>query len=201
MKNLTKAIMATLAVAFLACSVFTDNAQAVPITGRVDFGGIVQTDSGDLGNAHAFTSFSGVTVSNLPPVTPTGSYLGTGGAAVTMNGFGFNPFVAPMPPAGRLWTFTALGQVYTFDLLGISSILQNATGLVVSGFGTAMISGGATMYDVTPGTFSISLQPNGGGSMFSFSATSTAPEGGSALALLGLGLVAVEALRRKLVTQ
>ncbi|MGI9087624.1 MAG: hypothetical protein ACR2HH_07800 [Chthoniobacterales bacterium] len=193
MKNPTKALMATFAVALLACSVFTQQAQAIPISGGISLAGTYRTDTGDINTAKSFTSFSGVFVTSV-----AGSYSTVSpGQSVTQNGFTFNPFSGPVIP---LWTFMSGGRTYSFDLTALTGRDQPGDNtLTLRGFGTLHISGTGPTYDDTVGTWVFTA--NQGGGTFSFSSSNSAiPEGGSALALLGLGLVAVEALRRKLAT-
>ena len=187
-------ILAALA-AVLVCAAFATQANAVPIVGKVDFFGNLTVNTNNLNTATSFTSFTGVTVVNNPPFTPTGSYAGTGGASVTMNSFTFKPtFTAPVP---NLWSFTVGPLTYTFNLSSITSISQPGDNtLTIVGQGIATITGGGS-FDPTAGTFFISTQ-GPAASSFTFSATTTVPEGGSALALLGIGLIAVELVRRKL---
>jgi hypothetical protein len=98
------------------------------------------------------------------------------------------------------WTFTVGSTVYSFDLLSLQSASfhsGNPNALALMGQGTAHITG----FDDTFATFA--LQGTGKGFTFTIlQASNTAvpnvPEGGSGLALLGLGLIAVEGLRRKL---
>jgi hypothetical protein len=97
------------------------------------------------------------------------------------------------------WTFTVGMTTYSFDLLSLSAASfhsGNPNALALVGEGTAHITGFADTF----ATFA--LQGTGKGFTFTIlQASNTAvptPEGGSALALLGLGLVAVEGLRRKL---
>jgi len=100
------------------------------------------------------------------------------------------------------WTFTVAGTTYSFDLLSLSAASfhsGNPNALALMGEGTAHITG-AINRDDTLATFA--LQGTGKGFTFTIlQASNTAvpnvPEGGSALALLGLGLIAVEGLRRK----
>jgi hypothetical protein len=98
------------------------------------------------------------------------------------------------------WTFTVGATAYSFDLLSLQSASfhsGNPNALALMGQGTAHITG----FDDTFATFA--LQGTGKGFTFTIlQASNTAvpnvPEGGSGLALLGLGLIAVEGLRRKL---
>src|SRR5688572_9641324 len=65
-----------IAVALLTASA---TVQAIPITGTVRMAGDVTLDTTSLATADAALSFAGVAVAGAP----TGSYTGTGGAAVT----------------------------------------------------------------------------------------------------------------------
>lgn len=99
------------------------------------------------------------------------------------------------------WTFTdtnisnfwSVGG-FSFDLTSaVKSIAGN--GFTVDATGTLKGSG----YDPTPGTFSFSSQGNSVSGFFSASADSTAiPEGGAAIALLGLSLLGLEGARRRM---
>jgi VPDSG-CTERM motif len=99
------------------------------------------------------------------------------------------------------WTFTVGTTTYSFDLLSLSQATfmnGNLSKLTLIGDGIAHItgftdteSGFALEATGTHLTFAI-LQPS--------NTSVPTPDGGSALALLGIGLVAVEALRRKLAT-
>lgn len=188
MKNPTKTLLAALAVAFLACAAFSPQAQAVMISGGISLGGTYTTDTGNINTADAFTSFSGVFV-----VSGAGDYSGVpGGTGVSMNPFTFDPFGGPVVP---LWTFMFAGSTYSFDLTSASIVTQGGNSLVLEGAGDLMITG----FDTTPGSWVFTA--NQGGGSFSFSSSNAAvPEGGSALALLGIALLGVEVLRRKLAT-
>ena len=86
------------------------------------------------------------------------------------------------------------GNTYSFDLVTLSLDQQGHNTLNLSGMGNLDITG----FDTTPGMWVFTA--NQGGGTFSFSSSNASvPEGGSALILLGLGLVGLEALRRKFV--
>ncbi len=194
MKNSIKALMAAFAVALLACT----TAQAVPITGQVTMAGTATLNNTQLGSATAATAFSGVTVIN----PATGSYAATLGSAVTFNPFSWNPSSAPVSP---LWSFVSGGRTYTFNLGSLNIVSQSNSFLNIAGIGTLTISGTGPTFDPTVGAWSFSIVNPGGGpsSNFQFgfvSSNNALPEGGSALALLGIGLVCVELIRRKLAT-
>ncbi len=167
-------------------ALLSQNASAIPITGEVSFAGSYTINNPNLALATAFTSFSGVTVS----LAPTGDYAGLAGSAVTMTPFTFDPF-----PAGGivpLWSIVGSPGT-TFDLLALNVAFESPTALLLTGTGIARKTG----RDNTPGTWILSA--NTLGTTFSFSSTnSSIPDGGTTVALLGMGLVGVEGLRRKL---
>ena len=186
MKNPIKTLLATLAVAFIVCAAFTPQAQAVMITGGISMGGSFTTDTGDVNTANAFTSFPICFV-----VSTSGDYASVPlFTSVTQNAFVFDPFTPPVSP---LWTFMSGGNTYSFDLLTLSIDQQGGDTLNLSGSGNLDITG----FDTTFGTWVFTANQAGG--TFSFSSSNAAvPEGGSAVALLGLALFGVEILRRKL---
>lgn len=108
-----------------------------------------------------------------------------------MNAFVFDPFSPPISP---LWTFMFAGVTYSFDLTALTIDSQGGNSLVLSGSGTLDITG----FDTTPGSWVFTANQGGGSFSFSSSNNADLPEPGSALALLGIALLGVEVLRRKL---
>jgi hypothetical protein len=117
----------------------------------------------------------------------------------------FDTFINPLDPAtfSAPWLFDpstptpALWSVggFTFDLIASTIVFQGNGFLSVSGTGT--ISGNG--FDPTFGTWSFSTQNPSAKGIFSFSAAGQAvPDGGSAVALLGIALTGMEVLRRRL---
>jgi hypothetical protein len=147
-----------------------------------------------LGSATAATSVSSVTVGGIP----TGSFAGTAGSSVTWVGFSW-PSIIPVTP---LWTFTSGGSTYSFDLNSVTVDSQDNNFLNLNGVGTLKKIGvGAA--DPTTGQWSFTISNPGGGGHANFAFTfansqTSVPEGGSALALLGLGLIGLGALRKSL---
>ena len=186
MKNSTKTLFATLAVAVLACATFSPQAQAALITGGISFGGSYKTDTGNINTANAFKKFPFVFV-----VSCSGDYSTVPVfTSVTQKPFSFDPFTSPISP---LWTFMFMGDTYSFDLLTLSIDQQGNDTLNLSGTGDLNITG----FDTTTGTWVFTANQAGG--TFSFSSSNGAvPDGGSALILFGLALGGLEALRRKL---
>ena len=99
------------------------------------------------------------------------------------------------------WTFTDTNIVNFWSVGGFSFDLASAVKTVMgSGFSvnaTGTLKGAG--YDPTPGTFYFTSQPGSASGYFSTSASSSAvPEGGAAIALLGLALLGLEGARRRL---
>jgi hypothetical protein len=132
----------------------------------------------------------------------TDDYLGTINSTVDFASVAFdNTTGALISPNIPEWSFTIGATTYSFDLLSASGHFQGgaSSALTIMGQGVAHITG----FDDTVAMFS--LQGTGTGFTFTIlQASNTAvpgvPEGGSAVALLGLGLVALEGLRRRLAT-
>ncbi|MBA3726630.1 MAG: VPDSG-CTERM sorting domain-containing protein [Armatimonadetes bacterium] len=195
--KLTKTILAALAASVMG--VLASTAQAVMIDGTIGFSNP---------NGGTASLVAGVTTVHFtPPLTVnfgTGDYSGTTGATVSFvdisfsgSGTGATLTSTNVPE----WTFTSGANTFSFDLLSLAS--AKFTGgspntLSLSGFGKAHITG----FDDTVASFS--LQGTGNGFTFtilqaSTTAVPTVPDGGSAVALLGIALVAIEGLRRKFV--
>jgi len=195
MKNLTKTLLAVLAAGLVSTALSTQEAQAAQIHGRLDLAGSVMFDSSALQNVtqvvewrdiFGHSGFSNVAAFN-------GSYSGfvsLGDQATMATPWIFNPSTA----TPGLWSVDG----FTFDLTSATVVMQNGTFLNITGVGTVSGNG----FDATPARWAFTVQNAGGGTgdFFSFSANtaSVVPDGGSAVALLGISLVAIEFVRRKL---
>jgi len=190
-KTPSKTILTLLVIGLVSCGLFSQQAQAVPITGGISLAGGYTTNTGDVDTATAFASFPFVLVIGV-----SGSYTGVGtglsSPSVTMNPFTFNPFNGPITP---LWTFMSAGSTYSFDLTALTSILQPGDDtLTLKGTGTLHI----TNFTDTVGSWVFTA--NQAGDTFSFSSSNAAavPDSGSAVALLGIALAGIEGVRRAL---
>ena len=191
MKTPSKTILTLLVIGVVSCGLFSQQAQAVPITGGISLAGNYVTNTGNLNTATAFNSFPTVLVMSV-----SGSYTGVGtgpllSPVVTMPAFSFNPFSSSVTP---LWTFMSAGSTYSFDLTALTSRLQpgNLT-LTLEGTGTLHITG----FTDTPGDWVFTA--NQRSATFSFSSSNGAvPDSGSAVALLGIALAGIEGVRRAL---
>lgn len=192
MKNLTKTILAVLTTGLLSCGLFSQQAQATAINGNINFAGSVQFDTNSLATATTVMTWFDINgnagFSNVVPGS-TGNFAGIpAGTQATMG----QPWIfSPSTPTPGLWSVGG----FTFDLLSSTIVTQNASTLVISG--TGIVSGNG--FDPTAMDWMLTTQSAGGrtGTIFSFSANGvTVPDGGSAIALLGMALVGVEGARR-----
>jgi VPDSG-CTERM motif len=199
MKTLTKTILAVLATGLISCALFSQQAQADPmITGTITFGGSVNLDTASAGTATMVTGWHGFGgVGNPLVVDADGDFLANG----VMPGVSTGTFATPWSfNSGPVANFWQVG-IFTFNLTASSIFMQggNPAGVVVTGYGWITAPGFAPTY----GTWAFSTQDPSAGqpARFSFSAaTGSVPDSGSTVAFLGLALVGVEALRRRIRT-
>jgi hypothetical protein len=196
MKNLTKTTLTLIAAGFALAALSTQEAQAAHINGRIDFAGSVMFDSSALQNVTKVLEWhdimgNGPNFSNV--AVRTGDYVsfvGQGAQATMAIPWTFLP-----PPGGQPGLWTVGG--FTFDLTSATVVTQTGTFLNIRGVGTVSGNG----FEATNARWAFTVQNAGGGTgdFFSFSAnTASVPDGGSAVALLGISLVAIEFVRRKL---
>jgi hypothetical protein len=186
--KLSQTILTVLATGAIIFGLFTQAVEAVPITGDIDFYGSVTLDTTSLATAMKVVSWSETRVGST-----SGSYtaIPLDNPATFLPNYIFNP-ASPQTP---LWTTSFGGVTFSFNLLTSTIVSQSATFLNVRGTGTVTGTG----FDPTFGLWSFTLRSPDGGTNQTFRFGSAAlPDGGSALAFLGMALVAVEALRRRL---
>jgi hypothetical protein len=194
MKRRSKTVLTTLAIGLLSCAFFGPEVQATPISGDIQFAGEVQFDTSSLATAtRVVTWFDVFHNAGFSSVTSaTGSFAGIApGTQASMLPWTFNPST----PTPGLWSVGG----FTFDLLSATVVTQTASILAIEGSG--IVSGNG--FEPTAMDWSFTTQSAGGRTRttFSFSGngnTVSAPEGGSAVALLGITLIGIEVLRRKL---
>jgi hypothetical protein len=147
------------------------HASLVPISGTISFAGSAAANNNDLTVATAFTSFTDVTVGTAS--TLQGDYVGTAGASVTFTPFTWNPPGASTP-IDPLWTFVSGGDTYSFNVISLVEDYATPTSLVLSGIGTATITGPGTDYSSTTGEWTLAAQAYTDAA-FTFSDTTFAP--------------------------
>jgi len=189
MQNLTKTLLALLAAGLVITALSTHEAQATNINGTIDFAGAARFDSSHLDAATKVIRWRDVN-----------GNLGFSNVAATSGDFSGIP-LGSLTAMATPWIFTAatpgLWSVagFTFNLLSSTVVMQTSTFLNISGIG--IVSGNG--FDPTEGAWAFTSQNAGGNHIFfSFSANSASvPDGGSALALLGIGLGVIEFIRRR----
>jgi hypothetical protein len=191
-----KIILALLATGFISCALVSQQVQAATVTGDIDFGGKVAFDTKSLLTAKkvvTWSTFSKSPVAGFSTVTGTSgdfsTYVTVGDSAAMAQPWIFNP--STVTPS--LWSVGG----FTFDLASSTIVTQTTTLLYITGVGTITGNG----FDPTAGTWSFtSYSFNGSGAPenhFHFFANTTAvPDGGSAVALLGIALAGIEGARR-----
>jgi hypothetical protein len=193
---LTKKLL-TLAGAGLFSLALMPQADAIQITGTLGFSGGVSPRDGSnvpvddltLATQLVFTT-PGVV---LDPTLATGNFTGTTSVVFSATPLSFAPSNTPITPF-----YTTIPTGFSFQLLGISEVSASNTAIFLDLVGFGIFSGAG--FDPTQGTFSISVNSATGNVSGTFAASSTTnvPDGGSAVALLGIALMGVEGMRRKL---
>lgn len=198
MNKITNTVLAALAIVLLGSGVLCEQAQAIPITGSVEFFGSA-TPSGASPGLPISVHFT----NPWQTLSGNGVYVGIPfGTSATFTDFSFNGDGALASLVGTvapLWTFSFGGETYSFDLLALTNGHTEAGSMSFSGTGTAHGSG-VTAFDDTPAT--IALQGSGQNFIFSISTSTTTstgvPDGGTSVGLLGIALVGIAILRRQL---
>ena len=193
MKIRSQTTLAVLATAVITCGLFCQHVQATQITGDITFEGSVSLNTKSVNTATMVTGWHGLGAGGMPQVAShDGGFDGIvkDGDAVTIAfPWSFNSGSVP-----NFWTVDG----FVFNLSTSSITVQGSGSVAVSGTGT--ISGNG--FDLTGGTWSFTTQNPSAHSKFSFSAASgSVPDGGSAVALLGIALAGIEGLRRGLRTK
>jgi VPDSG-CTERM motif len=204
---LPKTILAVLATGFIfSCELFCQHAQATTINGTITFGGTLTAQilsGGTIDGINWKPSMKAVS-------TVSGDYSSVPiGTLATFKNFQWNSstlaITSPSTTPFVEWTFTIGATTYDFILdspLTIGTITHTKVGktnlwaVVVLGTGTAQITG----FEDTEGVFALSGTGNAAHLTFSASTTASGagvPDGGPAVALLGIALTGLEVLRRK----
>ena len=186
MLNKPKTVLSFLATALITIAFCAQGAQAVPLGGTIEFVGFGSITSTN-GNTTTI-DFSDA----MWTASGTGDYSNTAGIQTTFKSINYTGTGANALLAGSvspLWTFNLGATTYSFELTGVSFAYAGSGISTLAGSGIASITG----YDPTPGSFVF-------GSVFQFvsGAATSVPDGGSTIALLGLALVGVEGMRRRL---
>ena len=187
LKTLTSAAALLLV---MTCALPFRAVNAAPISGKIDFGGVVTYNTNSLSTATQVTQWNSSIVlqDNGDFANPTYN-INPGDSAMMSAPWTFNSGTvavpAPGPPLMALWKIGG----FTFDLASSMVVSQSSTFLDVTGTGT--ISGNG--FDPTPGTWSFTSTRSDGGTSdtFGFQAQSAAgPEPSSMLLLVSGSVIA-----------
>jgi hypothetical protein len=190
MKTISTTPLAVLATFVITSGLFCQHVQAVPINGDITFDGTVSLDTKSVNTANMVTSWHGLGAGGMPQVASVdgdfGAFVKDGDAVTIAFPWSFNSGAVP-----NFWSVDG----FVFNLKSSSITAQGSGSLAVSGTGTITGHG----FDLTSGTWNFTTQNPSAHARFSFSsATGAVPDGGSAVALLGIALVGIEVLRRSL---
>jgi hypothetical protein len=175
-----------LAVAFLTAEFSAPQANAVTINGSITISGGAAFDTDSLATATRVNTFSDVGVTSRDGDFT--SFVGLGDT-VTMS----QPWIFGLSMAtADLWS----ADGFSYDLSSSIVVSQNADFLLITGTGTIFGHG----FDPTSGTWSYTSHSPSGTGVFTFSADGnvSVADGGITIALLGISLIALEVLRRRL---
>ena len=183
-----KTILAILAMGALSCALFSQQAQADPITGSIAMGGTVALN-GPINTATQVNHWFAVGTLNDGFSTVFGV---SGDLASTINVLDEAAMAQPWDfgsggPQAGLWSVGG----FTFDLASSTIVTQVPGFLNVTGTGT--ISGNG--FDPTQATFSLTVNQLGTRLVFG-AITNTIPDGGTTVMLLGFGISALGIARR-----
>jgi hypothetical protein len=188
MKTPLRTILLLLAAGLFSHAFFSRQAQAAPINGTIDFGGVVTFGDSTSANTTSLASATRVNLWNFVTVLQrTGDFTGfvaVGNNPTMAAPWIFNSNTPALPAPGG--ATPALWQVgnFTFDLTSSQVISQSSTFLNVLGVGTVSGNG----FDPTAGSWSFSSTQSDGSTSqtFSFQSQTIVPEA-STLALFGIG--------------
>jgi len=186
--KISKTILAVLAIGALSSALFSQQAQASQIQGDILLIGRVTLD-GNLLTATTVTNLFAAISGNPGKSTvaaTSGDFTSVAlGSEATMA----HPWVfSPSTPVASLWSVGG----FSFDLTSVTSITRPPGFLNVSAVGILHGAG----FDDTAGTFTFTV--TGTGVRFGFAANTVAgaPDGGTTVMLLGLGISALGIARR-----
>jgi hypothetical protein len=193
-----------LAVVAAASATLLQTVNAAPITGNIGFNGNAVLDTMSANTATEVVSWNTSTVGGDSGTFATAGVLANSAAIINAPLVFASSFAAP---GMSFWTVTGTGGImFTFNLLSSAIYSQGGGFLNVNISGTVSASGpGSSAWDTTAfsGTFSVSNPSQNGTAQFSqnlqfFPPTTTVPDGGTTVLILGASLSGLALIRRKL---
>ncbi len=185
MKNLKALkLIATIAIGAIAAS----SANATTIQGDINIDGSGTLNGTGVNDATSLTSITATVGAGS-----TGDYAGLSGAVTFKDLNWTNAGYTGALALDDCWSIISGGVTYTFDLATITTNQVVGGTLVIQGTGTAQ----ATGFTDNPGGI-FSLSSSSSGTSISFSSTTSVPDSGHTAALLGLGMLGLAGLAKRL---
>lgn len=162
------------------------SAHAAMITGSIGLGGAYSVNNPDLTLADEITFVSGIVIT---ADNDFDTFVDPGdGVTMTASVLDISPFFTVTNP---LWSVGG----FQFELTSLAyDGTPTSTAMGLKGSGT--ITG--NNFDATPGTWVATFNESQGSSFTWSSSTSAVPDGGATVAMFGLAIMGVGAVRRKL---
>jgi hypothetical protein len=161
----------------------TGAVSAAPIQGDIIFSGTWDAKAADGTTDAPIATAAHIAFDSVSVLGAIGDF--SGAADPTYTNFTFDPFVGPIAP---LWTVVVGNVTFSFNLESVTTGLQTATQLSLTGIGTIFADG----FDDT--VFNWTFSGDSTGALLSFSASSFNVDEPSVVGLLGLGLIAMGAV-------
>jgi hypothetical protein len=182
MKNRSsKTILVFFALGLISCAFWVQQARANPFD-VITFTGGVHLDQPSVNDANQVTSWVNPTVESVSGLFA--AFVSVGDSVTFTPMWSFN--------SGSITAFWSVDG-FTFNLIASNIVFQQDGALFVYGTGTVTGHDEHFLAD-----WSFSTQDPSADGIFSFSGASQAiPDGGTTVALLGLGLAGIEGIRRK----
>jgi len=183
-KNWIKKVAATVSV--VVC--MTGIVQATPITGNIGFSGAVE-----LNNTSANTATAATAWFNTVAASPSGSFVGivNNGDVVSMTGA--TPWNFTSGALANFWSVDG----FTFNL--ISSSIYSQVGGFLNVILVGTVSGNGFTTTAFNGTFQVADPASSGPQTFTERLSfNSVPDGGTTVLMLGLGLLSLGLIRKKM---
>jgi hypothetical protein len=139
------------------------NVQAAQVQGQMNFRGLNYKVIG--GKNFAKSTGIEFSKSRVLVAGKTGHYRSVPSAlSMKLGKVTYDPF--PPVPRKPLWTFTAKGKTYSFNLISLTVKKRTATELVINARGTLRVTGKGIVFDPTPGEWTFRANRFGNSSTF-----------------------------------